>query len=467
MVSKILKINIAILIIFLTRACFASASFEITEIMYDLDGTDTNREWVEVKNTGSAPEDLSKWYLFSDNTKHALVPEGEASIPPGGYAVIAQNAPKFRTDWPNYTGALFDSSWTGFSNDGESIALKDPDLNIVSPLSFTASQGGAGNGDSLQKIGSSWQGGAPTPGRENEATSGGGDDTNNTEVSTNVESSSTKKKETEVPRIITNINTKNTVVAGVPFELDATTTGFGKEPLRMGKFVWNFGDGEIKIEAEHIKFTHVYDYPGEYVINLSYYRVYTATVVDATDRIIVKVLPREVSIVSIGNETDPYVEIENKSNVEVDVSKWFIQGATRRFYVPEGTFILPNKKIKFSGRVLGFTGRDLKLVNLYNISGEVVSSYPLYKNSNYSYSSLETRVSPEKVGEVKNQNVINLDTLGASVGGVGANISNTTLAWLGLVGIIALASVSTILLFRKRKENLESELSADDMKIVE
>lgn len=467
MTFKIFKINIAIITLFLARAYFAHAGFEITEIMYDLDGTDTNREWVEVKNTGSTPTDLSKWFLFSDNTKHALVPDADSMVSAGGYAVIAQNASKFRSDWPNFSGLLFDSSWTGFSNDGESIALKDPDLNIVSPVTFTSSLGGAGDGTSLQKINSSWKGATPTPGVENQQNGGGVEDTP-IQTTTTV-SQAEKKKEIEVSKISTNINVKNTVVSGVPFEIDATTFGYGGEPLRMGKFVWNFGDGETKEETTHEKFTHIYRYPGEYLITLSYYRVYTSKTVDATDRIVIKAIPREVFISSVGNEADPFIELENKSNVEVDLSGWTIQGATRRFDIPTGTFLLPNKKIKFSGEILGFTGRDVRSVNLYNSFGETVASYGAYRQADYSYVPQKDKVEEDKQTglETSSPNVINLDNLGASAIGSGANVSNSTLAWLGLLGIVVLASTTIVLLHKRKTESIEGELSADDMKIVE
>lgn len=143
------------------------ANFELTEIMYDLDGTDSNREWVEVKNIGDKTLDLSKWYLFSDNTKHALIPQIGSNIESGKYAVIVQNVLQFKNDWPNFSGLIFDSSWTGFNNNGEIISLKDPELNIVSPISYTSSLGGAGDGDSLQKINNNWVGSQPTPGLEN------------------------------------------------------------------------------------------------------------------------------------------------------------------------------------------------------------------------------------------------------------------------------------------------------------
>ena len=126
--KKYLLILFLIVFFISTRTVFAD--FEITEIMYDLDGTDTGREWVEVHNVGGESSDLSKWYLFSDNSKHTLVPQGDSIIPAGGYAVICQDVSKFKNDWPSFTGFLFDSSWTGFNNENDSISLKDPDLNI-------------------------------------------------------------------------------------------------------------------------------------------------------------------------------------------------------------------------------------------------------------------------------------------------------------------------------------------------
>lgn len=149
-----------------TAVC-ASADFEITEIMYDLDGADTNREWIEIKNTGNSTLDLSKWFFFSDNTKHVLVPQSQTNILEGGYAVIVQNVLQFKNDWSSYGGLIFDSSWTGFKNSGEAISLRDSDLNIVSPVNFSSAQGGAGDGYSLQKINGDWVGSKPTPGIEN------------------------------------------------------------------------------------------------------------------------------------------------------------------------------------------------------------------------------------------------------------------------------------------------------------
>jgi hypothetical protein len=158
---------IIVVIALFTSLHAARASFEITEIMYDTPGSDANREWIEVQNTGQAADDLSKWYVASDNAKHAIIPQGPASVPAGSYAVIVQNPLKFKADWPNYSGLLFDSSWSGFNNTSESISLKDPALTFISPVTFASREGAGGDGNSLQKIGGLWKASTPTPGEEN------------------------------------------------------------------------------------------------------------------------------------------------------------------------------------------------------------------------------------------------------------------------------------------------------------
>ncbi len=161
---------VVIPIMFFIFARMVYADLEITEIMYDLSGTDSNREWFEVHNIGKESVDLSKWYLFSDNSKHKLVPQGSSLVPSDGYAIIVQNVIKFKADWPNFSGLIFDSSWTGFNNISENIALKDSNLNIISSVTYNSSQGGSGDGNSLQLVNGLWVGLSPTPGIKNQET---------------------------------------------------------------------------------------------------------------------------------------------------------------------------------------------------------------------------------------------------------------------------------------------------------
>lgn len=469
MLRQILKIYITLAIVFFSLTNVVSAGFEITEIMYDLDGTDTNREWVEVKNTGGESADLSSWYLFSDNTKHALAPQAGSSIPAGGYAVIVQNSSNFTADYPGFSGLIFDSSWTGFNNESETIALKDPGLNIVSEISFTSSMGGAGNGDSLQKISGSFEGATPTPGSENKS----GSSVDSQDEDSQEETAIIKKKEVEIPKIKTKIITKSTIVAGVPLKIDSLTEGYEKERIQIGKFVWNFGDGMMRQDNETKPFEYVYAYPGEYVLNLSYYQYnFFNPIPDATDRIIIRVLPREVSISSVGSDTDPFVEIENKSSLEIDLSGWYIKGSVNTFYIPQGTYILPNKKLKFSPKVTLFRGEDLKSITILNQTGETFATYPI------SVKSVQYSASPQNVVSSNINNpkpvippsaIIDLDNLGAEAKGASDSISTSTLAWSGFILLIILSSLAVFFLNKKNTQSKENETdtNADDMLIME
>src|SRR4051812_27298350 len=96
----------------------ALAQVVINEVMYDLPGTDTGREWIEVYNGGSSSVDLSGWKLFEASTTHALTNvSGGTTLSAGGYAIIADDASKFLIDWPSFAGTLFDSVFS-LSNTG-------------------------------------------------------------------------------------------------------------------------------------------------------------------------------------------------------------------------------------------------------------------------------------------------------------------------------------------------------------
>ncbi len=466
-VGRILKFIPFGLVVFLSHFYITSASFEITEVMYDLDGTDTGREWVEVYNNGSESTDFSKWYFFSDNTKHSLVPQSESNIPAGGYAVITQDASKFRADWPNYSGLLFDSSWTGLSNDGETIALKDPDLNIVSEISFTSSQGGAGDGNSLQKINSSWVGAIPTPGMQNQSSGGGsgGSGSGGGSPSPNIEQKPIAKKEIEVPQITTNILAKNTAFAGLPLKISFRTTGLKKEPIVFGRFAWNFGDGTSFSLSEQKDFEHIYAYPGDYVLSLSYYSNPYAELPEATDRIIVKILQPEIFISSVGSGVDAYVELTNNSTYELDLSHWSIKSYLHSFGIPKGTTILQNSKIKISPKLTGFNGEDLKYLMLENRSGELIATYPKVTKSNYPKSS-NNFIKPESKIDT---NIIDLNKLGASAASPNLSISSNVISIIGLA-LIILAGIMTVVLIKRRtndSDELDSNLKASDITIVE
>src|SRR3989344_973530 len=103
-----------------------SGKIVISEIMYDLkNGSDDGREWIEVYNNSDTSVDLSTFKFFEANTNHKLISvAGEENIPSLDYALIVSNAEKFQTDWPAFSGTIFDSTFS-LSNTGENLILKD------------------------------------------------------------------------------------------------------------------------------------------------------------------------------------------------------------------------------------------------------------------------------------------------------------------------------------------------------
>jgi hypothetical protein len=126
----------------------------INEIMYQPNkGTPENgHEWIEIYNRGSTSVDLTDWRFYEDSTNHTLtLRKGSMTIPSGGYAVIANNADTFLSDYSGYTGTLIDSSWSALVNDGESLALKNSSFTAVDQVDYSSAWGG-GSGISLECI---------------------------------------------------------------------------------------------------------------------------------------------------------------------------------------------------------------------------------------------------------------------------------------------------------------------------
>ncbi|MBI2012815.1 lamin tail domain-containing protein [Candidatus Curtissbacteria bacterium] len=148
---------------------FANVSIVINEIMYDLDGSDSDREWIEIVNIGSDSVDLTSWRFEEAGTQHTLVlKQGSAQLASGQYALIVDNYDKFLQDNPGFSGTVFDSSFS-LSNTGENLKLRDAQNgNVINEVTYSSDWGAAGDGYSLQrKPDNSWIAAAPTGGSTN------------------------------------------------------------------------------------------------------------------------------------------------------------------------------------------------------------------------------------------------------------------------------------------------------------
>ena len=94
-----------------TRTVYADVI--ITEIMYDPEGGDSGREWVEIMNDGSVAVDMQHFRFFEADTRHRIKESvGSMQLEPGAVAVIVQDSAYFKNDFQQYHGAIFLSSFS-------------------------------------------------------------------------------------------------------------------------------------------------------------------------------------------------------------------------------------------------------------------------------------------------------------------------------------------------------------------
>jgi len=488
---KRIKYSVVFVVMFFSCVNLAHASLEITEVMYAPEmGADY--EWVEIYNNGSDNEDLSDEVFFRGDKFASLnLKIGDSKVlPPLHYAIITKSMSDY--SWLSFSGPIFSSSTLSLPDDSEKYETY---IKIYNPLStesdfitYDTSKGGSKSSKtSLSKINGEWQSGIPTPGEENilntnsSETSSSTNNDNNSSTSTS-STSSTPNATKEVHIIYkptTKIISPKIVTAGVPFIIDHQTTGISKEKVIFGKFVWNFGDGRQKQLSVSNPFSYAYDYPGEYVLTLSYYDSIFDINPDATDRLTIKVISSGVVISSVGTYADPFVEIENNSSYEMSLNKWIMKGYVHSFFIPEGMVILPNKKLKFSPKITGFDFNDLSSISIIDTSGQVFATYPkqkTYSTKNYSSSNSQGNIvkadivaSDQATSIANSPDVINLNDLGASAENADNGLNNKILIYLGLAGIIAIGLLSIFLIRRKTEipDYVEKGISASDMTIIE
>jgi hypothetical protein len=129
--------------------------------------------------------------------------------------------------------------------------------------------------------------------------------------------------------------------------------------------VWSFGDGS---QSFGIKTTHIYSYPGEYVVVLNV----NASGKEAVSRAEVRVFAPKVSILP---EEGGAVSLANESAYEVNVGGWKIAAPVGTFSPASDTIIKTGKKIIFPKTVTGVDFSASDSMDLFAPNTFVVSRY--------------------------------------------------------------------------------------------
>ncbi|MFT5359783.1 MAG: hypothetical protein ACI88L_000243 [Candidatus Paceibacteria bacterium] len=349
-----------LLTIFVLVPGISFASISVNEIMYDLEGTDSDREWLELVNKGPEFVNISNWKFYENSSNHGLtLYSGEEILAPGEFAVIVDSPEVFLSDWPSFTGNLFDSSWSSFSNTGETFAIKNEDGDIVDEVTYSPEDGANGDGKSLQLISDEFTPASPTPGKENQGV----------EQETNTAISNTQSGEIAEVEYVSTFGIPDRVVSGEKIFFDPKLYDNEGNLIFKALFQWSLGDGNAREDDYRKDFSHVYEHPGVYVV---YVEVYTSSRRHDPDHVYrqtIKVLPANIDLAIL----DEGVSLKNKSVYELDIGNWdLLLDSNDKFRIPKNTIILPGKEIIFSFPTLGVN--FISDLILQNESDDMVSS---------------------------------------------------------------------------------------------
>ncbi|MDP7366326.1 MAG: lamin tail domain-containing protein [Candidatus Pacebacteria bacterium] len=441
-------------------ASFSSlnAQVVISEVMYDIEGSDTGREWVEIENTGDSV-DISTWKFFENGTNHGLtLIQGNATLSSSDVAIISDNPDKFLIDWPSFSGNLFDSSFS-LKNTGELIAIRDADLNDIDSLTYDIELGAGEDGNSLQLILSVWSAALPTPGLANSGSGGGEESEQEEESSESSSSSSSSTNNFPVEQqIFADAGGDRNVVVGADTLFEGESLGLKMQPLDNARYTWNFGNGETK-EGQNV--LYYYGYPGEYVVTLSI----SSGQYSASDRIIVNAYPAELAVSKVQED---FVEIHNKSNRELNLSWWQLEAEGKRFMVPKDTIILSGKKLIFSSDVTGLNTHTNDASLLYPNGVEAVSFEQIkipqktVATKTITAQPIITKADPPQKEALKEpqENTIQTASVISSINN--QDKESSMFKWLLAIFSIIVVSAGAIVFIGKSKKELSDEIEIID-----
>lgn len=495
--------NIIIFLCFVLLAApsLARAGIVFSEIMYDLDGSDTDREWVEIFNDGPNAITIkggsgASW-RFNDGSSNRILYEppehggrGSMTLGSGEYAVIARDPATFYSMHPGGTFTVMRSAFT-LNNTGASVSLIDDTGNIVNSATYANSMGANDDGNSLQKNSSGgWMTSSPSPGLGvlSAQTSPGasppesapsGSDISSSATSSNSSSSNAVSNWPVEPQVFANAGKDKTVVVGASTVFDGKALGLLKKPLENGRYLWNFGDGAT---GEGKMVEHTYRHPGDYLVVMEVASGYFS----GEDRLKVRAEPSPLSVSAITDASGYFIELSNSSNTDIDISGWGLALLDKVFAIPKNTFVMAGKKLIFPNEVTSLIVAEGSVPELHYPNGTLASRFGEVKNK---IVPVEGVVIPESeqpavseiiapsVAEVSAGKSVKIakaeenDSVRENMAAVAESSpkkSSTNYIWLlGVAGISALALGGVFLARKLERPNDEIEKLADEIEIIE
>jgi hypothetical protein len=381
-----------ILVVFIFLPVLSRAQVYINEVMYDSPGTDD--DWAEIYNSSSVPVSIvtgsgsGSWRFVDNSGSHLLkLSTGSATLAPNSYAIVTNtgNTSKFLSDWPSFSGTIFESSFS-LTNTDNTVSLKDGTGAVTdTPVEYSSAKGANGDGNSFSRQpDGTWIAAAPTPGAANSnapLTITNNTQNTDTTASTTGDTTATTTDQTQADQTTGSGDQNDTTVwsansspaslpdtaAPVDFEISAgrdrltsvgnnllfTVTPIATQgvPSTIG-YVWSFGDGST---GEGNTVYHTYKFAGEYSV------VVNATASDllAVDRLSVKVIDPQIALQKVPGGT----QVTNNSTDEINLEGWTLVSENKSFVFPQDTLISAGQSVIFADKTTGISSDDLQLQN--------------------------------------------------------------------------------------------------------
>jgi Lamin Tail Domain len=156
MSARIFKASFLTLFLIFPVVSFAQVT--ITEIFY----SPQRSSWIEIHNAGTTSIDLSTYKILDSGASvngHSISSVSHTPLDPLGYAIIAKDPTAFASQtYPIYKASL------AMKVSSDTLLLKDASGKVADKVTFMSSEGGNGDGNSLQRAGNDWEALTPTPG---------------------------------------------------------------------------------------------------------------------------------------------------------------------------------------------------------------------------------------------------------------------------------------------------------------
>lgn len=296
-----------------------SSNIIINEFLPNPEGADNDNEFIELKNIGSSPVDLTGWILGDGSSNRYVIKNGDQNgqLKPGGYIVFYRKT----------TGIALNNSG------GDEVKLYNPDEQLVDKISY-AGKANENESYALVEEGKWLWTNEPTPGKEN-----------------------IFKISNKPPVAV--INAPGQALVGELLALDASDS-YDPENDKLA-YSWNFGDGQT---GEEISPLHFYNQTGSYNVIL--------TVTDGagqsnTAKIIIKVmneidylLPKENLAGQIiineflpnpeGADTKEFIELKNIGKTAINLRGWQLDdedGGSKPYTIKDDAIIGPDNLLVF------------------------------------------------------------------------------------------------------------------------